>query len=406
MTLEEFIENSNKKSVPLLKTGIAKNLDEVFIDIIEPTLPKDDIIEGWNELLMKYIEHPDAVFFIRRYASAPNKNWNLIRRGFLTEHSCGFKYVFCDNYLAHYFYLMALKNFVPSLKELIFMMKTRTFPYGYMKTSAEAPYQAFPKGRPVYINRSGWKLAHLYSVNQNDYNFNYKKVSNQLFPRGEQEDWKFHGSNDYPSRYISKAIEPNIKDVAIAHFLRLVHPINYFLVPKIKLSNMDIGEKPELISYMRQKTYIKFPTILSNYEVLIKGRSPDVFNKNIIDLNFMYGENIRKNRQTNSKTCSDNKKGIKTNRTFELNYSEQDLQIIKAYLVQGYSYRTIEKEILEIESPARGGGFVAKKILNAYGVEGKHKKSITNSNIDEKIISSSNILKQTLTELRKSLLFT
>jgi hypothetical protein len=401
MSLKEFLANSHLKSVPILEKGIANNFDEVYINIIQPNLPKGSTIKEWNELLLEYIEHPDAVFFIRRYASAPNKRWDLIRRGFLTEHSCGFKYVFCDNYLAHYFYLMALKNFVPSLKELVYMMKERTFPYGYMKTSAEEPFQAYPKGKPVYINRSGWKLAHLYSVNQNDYNFDYKKVSNQYFPRGEQKDWKFHEDNEYPSRYDNTAIDLEVKNVAIAHFLRLVHPMNYFLVPKKKLSNIDIGEKPELLSFMRQKASERFPFLLSNFELLIKAKRHELFNNNYIDLNFNYGE-PKKNVEPIPKLSKSISQSLRKHKEpHELNYSEQHLRIIKAYLVQGDSYRTIEKEILEMESPARGGGFVAKNILNSYGVEGKHKNTITWRNIDDMIFAAKGTLERTLVELKK-----
>jgi len=402
MSLKEFLTNSHLKSVPILEKGIANNLDEIYVNIIQPTLPKESVIKEWNELLLEYIGHPDAVFFIRRYASAPKKRWDLIRRGFLTEHSCGFKYVFCDNYLAHYFYLMALKDFVPSLTELVYMMKERTFPYGYMKTSAEEPYQAYPKGKPVYINRSGWKLAHLYSVNQNDYDFDYKNVSNLFFPRGEQKDWKFHEDNDYPSRYDSTAIDLEVKNVAIAHFIRLVHPMNYFLVPKRKLSNIDIGEKPELISYMRQKANERFPSLLSNFELLIKAKRHELFNNDHIDLNFIYGE-PKKNVEHMPKLSGSTKQSLrKPKEPHELNYSEQHLRIIKAYLIQGDSYRTIEKVVLEMESPARGGGFVAKNILNSYGVEGKHKSTITWRNIDDKILSAKDTLKITLIELKKN----
>ena len=204
MSLLSFLNSSNKQKVAVLPDGNASNLDELFTNLIEKTLPKIETVIKWDNLLLEYIQQKDAVFFIRRYASASNKQWDLIRRGFLTEYSSGLKYVFCDNYLAHYFYLMALKDFVPTINEFSKLIKSRNFPYGYMKTSAEEPYQAYPKGKSVNINKSGWKLAHLYSVNQNDYNFEYKKQSKKLFPRGEQIDWKFHNDNNYPSRRIEQ----------------------------------------------------------------------------------------------------------------------------------------------------------------------------------------------------------
>ena len=77
-----------------------------------------------------------------------------------------------------------------------------------------------------------------------------KKISKELFPRGNQNDWKNNPGNDYPSRFIEKSDTNKLRKITIAHFLRLVHPINYFLVPKTNLSNLDIGESPELISFM------------------------------------------------------------------------------------------------------------------------------------------------------------
>lgn len=403
MTLKEFIDSSHIHEVPQLPRGTAHNLDEVFLNVVERNLPRDQVIRDWNGLLLDYIEHPDAVFFIRRYASAPNKRWDLIRRGFLTEHSCGFRYVFCDNYLAHYFYLMAMKNFVPSLTELILMISERKFPYGYMRTSEEEPYQAYPKGRSVNINRSGWKLAHLYSVNQNDYDFDYKNLCAQLFPRGEQNEWNYHGNNNYPSRYYNSAVSVETKKIAVAHFLRLVHPINYFLTPKKSLSNIDIGEKPGMISFMRQKNFKKFPIILPKFESIVRAKRPDANKKDKIGFNFLYGEGKKKIQGSTEKGRLTVRKVQNSTKGQERKYSEIDLRIIEAYLIRGYSYRTIEKEVLNISSPARGGGFIAKGILNSYGVEGKHKRTITSKDIDDKITSSKDNLKRTLIELKKIL---
>ena len=43
-------------------------------------------------------------------------------------------------------------------------------------------------------------------------------------------------------------------------------------------------------------------------------------------------------------------------------------EIIYSYLVMGWSHRTIEINILKIESPLRGGGFQAMKILHSYDI--------------------------------------
>ena len=273
MTLEEFLNKSNKFTVECLPTGSVSSLAELYEKLIKNSLPKVETIIQWNNLLLIYVNQEDSIFFIRRYASASNKQWHLIRRGFLTEYSSGLRYVFCDNYFAHYFYLMALNDFIPEIEEFSAFIKNRKFPYGYMKTSQEEPFQAYPKGKAVNINSSGWKLAHLYSVNQNDYNFNYKEQSKYLFPIGSQEDWIQHNGNNFPSRYIDQKNTEELRKITIAHFLRLVHPINYFLVPSTKLSNIDIGESPEVIKFMKKIVLGRSGNMLNDYEALIMANS-------------------------------------------------------------------------------------------------------------------------------------
>jgi hypothetical protein len=402
MSLMSFLNSSNKQKVAVLPDGNASNLDELFTNLIEKTLPKIETVIKWDNLLLEYIQQKDAVFFIRRYASASNKQWDLIRRGFLTEYSSGLKYVFCDNYLAHYFYLMSLKDFVPTITEFNKLIKSRNFPYGYMKTSAEEPYQAYPKGKSVNINKSGWKLAHLYSVNQNDYNFEYKKQSKKLFPRGEQIDWKFHNGNNYPSRRIEQDNTDYLRKITIAHFLRLVHPINYFLVPKIKMSNIDIGENSYLISFMREHNCKRFEELLLRYEELIMSKKICVKDKSDFKFNLSYGLTYNSKSVVLEKNKYPEKKdNIKKAKNHILDYSNVDLSIIKAYLIDKSSYRTIEKVILKIPSPVRGGGFVAKGILNSYGVEGKHKGFVYGKNISELIITNNGVLKETLIKLKE-----
>ena len=82
-------------------------------------------------------------------------------------------------------------------------------------------------------------------------------------------------------------------------------------------------------------------------------------------------------------------------------YSKRDLEIIKARLIDGKSFREIETEILKINSPVRGGGFKAKKILDSYGVLTKYKGTITEQNISNKIKNYDGLFSETLIELKK-----
>lgn len=405
MKLEYFFNNIGKFKVSKLPDGKANSVEELYDLMIKNSLPKKETIENWHKLLLQYIEHEDAIFFIRRYASAPNKDWSLIRRGFLTEYSSGLKYVFCDNFFAHYFFLMALHDYTPEFEDFIQYIKSRKFPYGFMKTSAEEPFQAFPKGKTVNINTAGWKLAHLYSVNQNDYTFDYKKISNKLFLRGEQNDWKINKDKDYPSRFIDNPNTDELRKISVAHFLRLVHPINYFLVPKTNLSNIDIGESPELISFMRENVYSINKNILLEYENLIMAEIPVTKDYHNYIFNLEYGLKSKKIKNTIEEKKIKTTKKLNPNKYGQAigNYSIDELSIIKSYLIDALSFRDIERNILEIDSQAHGGGFIAKGIINSYGIEAINKGMVTEENINELIANNTGQLKFTLEKLNEYL---
>lgn len=55
--------------------------------------------------------------------------------------------------------------------------------------------------------------------------------------------------------------------------------------------------------------------------------------------------------------------------------------VLKAYLIDGRSHREIQREILHLPAPARGGGFRTMIILHEYGIKGQH-KAIFQSQVD------------------------
>ena len=61
-------------------------------------------------------------------------------------------------------------------------------------------------------------------------------------------------------------------------------------------------------------------------------------------------------------------------------------QIAYAYLVDGWSMRDIEKQILGLPAEERGGGFVAKKALNSMGIEGKDKGCLSHDKDAEQAV--------------------
>ena len=63
MSLMSFLNNSNKQKVAVLPDGNASNLDELFTNLIEKTLPKIETVIKWDNLLLEYIQQKDAIFF-------------------------------------------------------------------------------------------------------------------------------------------------------------------------------------------------------------------------------------------------------------------------------------------------------------------------------------------------------
>ena len=83
-------------------------------------------------------------------------------------------------------------------------------------------------------------------------------------------------------------------------------------------------------------------------------------------------------------------------------FTEDDqLKVVKAYLIEGLSHRRIQSQILGLPAPNNGGGFVAMTILHYYNITGDMKKILANKNIDDLIKSESGNLKIILKKLKE-----
>ena len=58
-------------------------------------------------------------------------------------------------------------------------------------------------------------------------------------------------------------------------------------------------------------------------------------------------------------------------------------EVIEAYLKFGKSHRQIQREILNLPAPSRGGGFVVMEILHHYNIKGNHKNALNETSISE-----------------------
>ncbi len=337
MLLKEKIAKIKKSSaLTVLPTGTAKDFDGLWANIIEPNLPDENVVVKWHELLKQYVEKQDAIFFIRAFGT-PSGNSPLLRRGFINATDHGFSSVFVDNGFTSYFYSMARDGYVPSLSDFEECIKGRSFPCGCFQTEDERKYAAYLKGRNPGVSNKGYKIAHIYSAGKD---FNKKSpfasvaaLCNKYFPRGVNTEWnaiRTDAYGDFHYRFVDMLSDEAIeaRKFLVAHFMRMVHPINYFLVPN-KINRYDdatgilktnilwndngvekdeIGEEQDLINYVEAKIKAKYKTVYDDFlNYIYPIQSNDLISNKVIDAK--YGIGIWKTKSnsisaTNSKSLS------------------------------------------------------------------------------------------------------
>ncbi|WP_141719942.1 hypothetical protein [Domibacillus iocasae] len=60
-----------------------------------------------------------------------------------------------------------------------------------------------------------------------------------------------------------------------------------------------------------------------------------------------------------------------------------------------------QEEILQVDAPARGGGFLAMEILHRFGIDGSKKEIFLKKSLDEEYQNASGSYRQGLELLRK-----
>ena len=409
-TMEDFFTAfKNKKDdfyCPSYERGQSKTIKEFYKDIIEPNLPEKEIVLKWHKLLTSYIQHDDMIVFIRKYASGKGsddiiteedyekrnnkkKNWN-IRRGFLTQLDDGFRYAYVDNFLAHIVYFMAINGFVPEESDFRKYITDFKMPVGFMETSEEK-YKTFGIMSSVGLMENKWKLSHMFSANskakvQEYKNLKYYQMSDTLFPIGEYKDW----DNSEKIRHIappdiSKFTDVDYKEIMKAHFLRVCHPMNYFLTPgknyhvsissspinqdnnadKKPINNpilkkvggnklcSDIGEYEPLIQYVYLQMKKRYGNELGEFENLIFGNI-------VIDKTEEELENLEINI-IYKRYCG----------TPEFLYTEQQqAQIFYNYLFNGDSPKRIANEVFKdvSDKSAKASDSQVSSFLKNHGI--------------------------------------
>jgi hypothetical protein len=219
-----------------------------------------------------------------------------LRRGFLNKvfikSEESFETFFVDNFFTSFFFSMAKDGFAPKdLDEFKQSMTTRMFPCGCIQTTDERALAAYFRGTNPEISGKGYKIAHIFSAGENyDTTAGYRSIGDfcdKEFPRGSRSEWSQKNIHGHQYRRIvfndtSKAEQ--VRKFAVAHFLRTVHPINYFLVPNkpgrydeatnILKTNIywnengterdEIGEYPKLVEYVAAKIKDIYKDVIGN----------------------------------------------------------------------------------------------------------------------------------------------
>ena len=243
------------KVLPKVQNGYAKDIHHFFNNIIKFQFENKEEIRRIHASLLKYINSKNPVFFLRLYGSFSKTNYHLQRRGFLSEYKDNTKLTFCDNTFTLLFAGMKLAGIPYSYEDIDQLFNQRKLIVGFGQVSEEKELSFYtPKGaKRANINAKGWYQAHIKPTG-----YGYNDISlTKLFPNPSRE--LFQEQNNI--RQVNDILTNEQIEILRAHFLRLIHPFNSFLVPKknhIEYNGNNIGEENELINYVRcyiEKTF-------------------------------------------------------------------------------------------------------------------------------------------------------
>ena len=146
--------------------------------------------------------------------------------------------------------------------EQLFNQKKLIVGFGQVSEEKELSFYT-PKGaKRTNINAKGWYQAHIKPTG-----YGYNDISlTKLFPNPTRE--LFQTPNNI--RQVNNGLTNEQVAILRAHFLRLIHPFNSFLVPKrnhIEYNGNNIGEEDALINYVRDFLEKSFPQEYKEFDL-------------------------------------------------------------------------------------------------------------------------------------------
>lgn len=413
MTLLEKLNTINVPRVVPLHDGKALTAEEFWDSFIVHNLPEKDVVLKWHRVLMEYVKRPDAMFAIRGYNTAAKDNYDSLRRGFLTRTNTGYSFFYTDNFHAAYYLKMALDGYVPTVDEMIDAYNSRKFPARFGRdTSNERSMMAMPKGIDPGIQTAGYKIAHILNVGKDYFvqgqSISLSRIVQEYFDGGERTDWKWY--TDRTGSYFLRdyGVHPDARKFLVAEFLRFVHPFNYFLTPKktcaLSSVSSDIAEYQPLVNFVKAKYATLYEGAYREFLSLVmpeKGPQTPVCGNGIVDL--MYGLNCIETpasqqtpKRTNPAKALQSQSQVIPSSPVQIT-KDLELRIVTEYLIDPQtSFRKLERQFMGIDSPARGGGFAAKNIINSYGIVAEMKGILASTSIEQVIQAATGKRRDTL----------
>lgn len=268
--INDMIFDIKKKGVVSFpKKGLAENATDFFNQIIKWQFQHKATIQAIHKALLEYVKRPDAVFAIRLYADAPGKQYFLLRRGFLSEYQDGLKTFFCDNTFAMPFTALKLYDKCYTASDLVEHLNQKNVVCGFKidKEERKLAYYKCNNYSHINLNDSGWYLAHILPVG---YNFAGKQRLTKVFPNPKRAEWELDPAH---IRRVDRSFTKNEYAVLVAHFLRLVHPLNSFVIPKqdyVAYDGKNLGEEQELINIVQDYVKAEFPEECAELQTLMQ----------------------------------------------------------------------------------------------------------------------------------------
>ena len=269
MEFSTFLQKINFKNLPKVRSGYARNIEEFFLKTIQFQFENKEIIKKNHRALIEYVNGEKPTFFLRLYGSASNKRWDLLRRGFLTEYADGKKMVFCDNTFSMLFSGLKIIEYddytAKFLCELFELRDRLVCSFGL--TAEEKKLCYYYPGKDalrVNLNSKGWYLAHIKPVGKG---FHDIDSIAEKFQNPNREEW----NEKTKIRKLNKVLTDEELQLLKAHFIRFIHPLNSFLLPKtnmISYEGKNLGEEKELLHYVQNFLKQEFPEEYDEFDEL------------------------------------------------------------------------------------------------------------------------------------------